>query len=297
MLNESTNFCMKSALFNLSYKLDSFAHLLLPKIDLSNLKLVQAKSLNVEHHKHLFAIQSLEMNRIYWVLVFVSLCLSLWNNCNGLEGRETGDFDDLEDEKHGNNRIIGGDYIKAGDFPAYVGLKLGNYSISAVCNGALIGKDIVVTAAHCVFNRTADMGELRVAASIEHPANWTRRGVNDTKAIKICVAPDFVYDVRKGGANDYAILRLANDLTADGKAQIAKLPRRRYRRSKTAYIVGVGYEGLSKWTNDNAAKVKAMKVKKTKCQDFNITSHICFKGYHKNTTMCGGKFLLLLLRH
>ncbi|KPU80584.1 uncharacterized protein Dana_GF26735, isoform B [Drosophila ananassae] len=73
--------------------------------------------------------------------------------------RVVGDFDECGREGFATSQI-GGEELTRGQYPWLVALYIGRLTVTYKCVGSLISKQTVITAAHCIFNRSP--GELWV---------------------------------------------------------------------------------------------------------------------------------------
>lgn len=111
-----------------------------------------------------------------------------------------------------SRRIYGGDRIDMSEAPYSVAIFDGNRYI---CTGSLISKNFVLTAAHCLEERSADY-KIR-AGSEDKLSGGVLVNVN-----KFSIHPE--YDLKYGHDNDFALLRLESGTEFPETVKCASLP-------------------------------------------------------------------------
>ena len=123
--------------------------------------------------------------------------------------------------------IIGGAPVEKHEYPwiVHVSSTWNDLSERSLCGGSIISKNLIMTAAHCVRDKT----DLYIGFSsfvIAGNSDMTTNGTSKVFVRSILIHPEF-NDTRRL-SNDIALLRLQSDLVFDEKIQPIALPSKNY---------------------------------------------------------------------
>jgi len=131
------------------------------------------------------------------------------------------------------------------------------------CGGAIISKNVVLTAAHCAVE-----SPINIYAKVGH-ANLDSEQSKTVKVKSYSIHPDYIH---KPGHNDIALIQLEEDLVFDDSVQAIQLPSNEdFRESepfdneKNELLVS----GLGSTPDENNPKIlRKLKVKYDPCQRY-----------------------------
>ncbi|CAG7820356.1 unnamed protein product [Allacma fusca] len=129
-------------------------------------------------------------------------------------------------------KIIGGTYALPGEFPYQLQIK--DISDDHRCGAVLITTIIALTAAHCVYDVTADS---IIVVSGKHFRSQIDR-TEQSRRVKFIIVHD-EYTVPAAG-NDIALLVLHDEFTINSATNVALLPSRTIKFKEVAHITGWG---------------------------------------------------------
>lgn len=179
-----------------------------------------------------------------------------------------------------DERIVGGKNVTIEEYPWQVSLQYGR---THICGGSLYSKDIVITAAHCVFNKTAEHFKVRVGSTKYY------EGGELVNVTTFKIHNEFNFTTYE---NNIALLRLEHPVTFSRKVKSIKLARRYPTFRTNAVVTGWGSTG----GNLLSTSLQAANVKLLPPKDCASSSHsygnlikpgmIC--AYAKEKDLCDG---------
>lgn len=199
----------------------------------------------------------------------------------------------------GQHRIVGGQLAKTGQWPWQVYLnKSITYEgevITSDCGGAIVSKDYILTAAHCVYDSvTNDFGikfamEV-VAGAVDVAVGKTNSGEVRRKVAKVFLHEHFSYERKQ---NDIALLKLDRSLDfAAAEKHIAPVCLAKEEFFEGCYATGFGYTDAAMTGIDYKLRGLAeARVADAKCDEhflfYNSTVNVCIGGQLNHGTCKG----------
>lgn len=159
------------------------------------------------------------------------------------QGRDCGSAYTRGSKRNGTSTRIGGGMMTAeGQFPSYVRLFIPEIPESLsefMCGGTLISKDIVTTAAHCIWNRSGSIrAQIGYVSDRTHSLNEPKFQIRSAK--DVCVSEKYS-DQIPNPTDDVAILKLSKPVEFNEFVQPACLMKdQAIKSSDTIYAVGMG---------------------------------------------------------
>ncbi|XP_078490118.1 uncharacterized protein LOC100185217 isoform X2 [Ciona intestinalis] len=114
-------------------------------------------------------------------------------------------------------RIVGGELATIASWPWSVYIKIG----STLCTGALIKRDVVLTAAHCLINRVTNLDELRIYLGVQNITDTGNIHSQHIGALRYVIHPNFVSNTLE---NDIALIFLRTEATTGDYVNTICLP-------------------------------------------------------------------------
>lgn len=173
-------------------------------------------------------------------------------------------------------RIVNGIEARRDEFPSFVALTMRDESgDSSVCGGTIISRHHILTAAHCLKNKTS--------VEVKHP--FPSSSHQPLVSTTFCMSSD--YKKKIASENDYGIVKLNESLRYSFSRWSACLPEGQLKSDVSAAVVGLGR--IDAVSGLKPALPQTTKLKAVACpKDYAHYSRLCAQ-HVTDSSICKGK--------